>query len=140
MKKENGISEPCKASEDTKNKARTFDDVPRDSALQQKCMQISRAEFDSHTENYCLHLLRGFDKETFAELDYKIIIRGATPQQSEKIREAEEQGFKLWKGILTNLAKRIPQQLPDGRLIDPRNCNSKLIMFLLRNKYRDVYE
>ena len=41
MKKENGISEPCKASEDTKNKARTFDDVSRDSAQQQKCMRIS---------------------------------------------------------------------------------------------------
>ena len=100
-----------------------------------KCRSKSKKDLKRLVDEYCIHLSRGFNKRSFKGCDYRTVENNATVLYTEKIRVAKAIGFSVWDTIVTNLAFGITTMLPDGRIVTPKNCNTSLIIFIMKNKY-----
>jgi hypothetical protein len=101
--------------------------------------QFTDEEIDRLVDEYCQHRSRGMDKQSFAPCDYRTIESVASALQTEKIREAESQGWKVWEEILRLVALGQNVTLPDGTEILAEKCNPTLLIFTIKSKMRGVY-
>ncbi|SFD72268.1 hypothetical protein [Spirosoma endophyticum] len=109
-----------------------------------KVNAYSQEQLDTFFEDYCIHLTKGLNQESFGACDYRTMKKYASTSmmQTEKIRVARASGMHFYETVLIACITGLKNKdtINEEELeINPRNIRPETLIFVMKNKYPEIY-